>query len=46
MAKTEKKSSDKKKSKKNFGQNGVVPVSYTHLRAPRDRTRSRMPSSA
>ena len=23
-----------------------VPVSYTHLRAPRDRTRSRMPSSA
>ena len=22
------------------------PVSYTHLRAPRDRTRSRMPSSA
>jgi len=24
----------------------VGPVSYTHLRAPRDRTRSRMPSSA
>ena len=24
----------------------VKPVSYTHLRAPRDRTRSRMPSSA
>ena len=23
-----------------------TPVSYTHLRAPRDRTRSRMPSSA
>ena len=23
-----------------------IPVSYTHLRAPRDRTRSRMPSSA
>ena len=26
--------------------NGVFSVSYTHLRAPRDRTRSRMPSSA
>ena len=26
MAKTEKKSSDKKKSKKNFGQNGVVHI--------------------
>ena len=25
---------------------GEKPVSYTHLRAPRDRTRSRMPSSA
>ena len=25
---------------------GPLPVSYTHLRAPRDRTRSRMPSSA
>ena len=25
---------------------GTIPVSYTHLRAPRDRTRSRMPSSA
>ena len=24
----------------------ITPVSYTHLRAPRDRTRSRMPSSA
>ena len=24
----------------------VGSVSYTHLRAPRDRTRSRMPSSA
>ena len=24
----------------------VKAVSYTHLRAPRDRTRSRMPSSA
>ena len=24
----------------------AVPVSYTHLRSPRDRTRSRMPSSA
>ena len=24
----------------------IEPVSYTHLRAPRDRTRSRMPSSA
>ena len=24
----------------------IPPVSYTHLRAPRDRTRSRMPSSA
>ena len=24
----------------------VLAVSYTHLRAPRDRTRSRMPSSA
>ena len=24
----------------------LTPVSYTHLRAPRDRTRSRMPSSA
>ena len=24
----------------------IKPVSYTHLRAPRDRTRSRMPSSA
>ena len=24
----------------------VTAVSYTHLRAPRDRTRSRMPSSA
>ena len=23
-----------------------IPVSYTHLRSPRDRTRSRMPSSA
>ena len=30
------------------GPNGFIPnpVSYTHLRAPRDRTRSRMPSSA
>ena len=29
------------------GVHGVgVPVSYTHLRSPRDRTRSRMPSSA
>ena len=26
--------------------NGLFSVSYTHLRAPRDRTRSRMPSSA
>ena len=26
--------------------NSVVAVSYTHLRGPRDRTRSRMPSSA
>ena len=25
---------------------GFIAVSYTHLRAPRDRTRSRMPSSA
>ena len=25
---------------------GHTTVSYTHLRAPRDRTRSRMPSSA
>ena len=25
---------------------GFGSVSYTHLRAPRDRTRSRMPSSA
>ena len=25
---------------------GTVPVSYTHLRAPRDRQKSRMPSSA
>src|SRR5664280_3593277 len=24
----------------------LLPVSYTHLRSPRDRTRSRMPSSA
>ena len=24
----------------------LISVSYTHLRAPRDRTRSRMPSSA
>jgi len=24
----------------------IWPVSYTHLRSPRDRTRSRMPSSA
>ena len=24
----------------------LVPVSYTHLRAPRDRSLSRMPSSA
>ena len=28
------------------GQDEAYPVSYTHLRAPRDRTRSRMPSSA
>ena len=26
--------------------NDIFPVSYTHLRSPRDRTRSRMPSSA
>ena len=25
---------------------GIIPVSYTHLRAPRDRSLSRMPSSA
>ena len=29
-----------------LGQSLTTPVSYTHLRAPRDRTRSRMPSSA
>ena len=31
---------------KKFDPAGDIPVSYTHLRAPRDRTRSRMPSSA
>ena len=25
---------------------GIIPVSYTHSPSPRDRTRSRMPSSA
>ena len=36
-------------AKKLFGVDGVVgvfPVSYTHLRAPRDLSTSRMPSSA
>ena len=28
------------------GSNGSISVSYTHLPSPRDRTRSRMPSSA
>ena len=28
------------------GQTMLSPVSYTHLRAPRDRQKSRMPSSA
>ena len=30
----------------NFARRCLLAVSYTHLRAPRDRTRSRMPSSA
>ena len=29
-----------------FYSGAAKPVSYTHLRSPRDRTRSRMPSSA
>ena len=33
-------------SRAGVGTIGIIAVSYTHLRAPRDRTRSRMQSSA
>ena len=36
----------KAKSNRAYVKIPSIPVSYTHLRAPRDRTRSRMPSSA